>query len=459
MTHLGIEVPLRDPPPLDLGFLPLVKFNESFLRTARRSFHIAVERPDGVAVCPTFIHGTADRFDADVFYVRQTVKTLLWAKGGFRVYLSGDEAVCRAVAEQFAPGGSCAFDADFMADVYRRPFSVTRVDRVPEPRDCPRPVGGHTDGCRIGIDAGGSDRKAVAMVDGRVVYAEEVPWSPKSAADIAYHRDGILAGLRAAAAHLPQVDAVGVSTAGICAGDRLLRSALFEAVPRDAFDPGIYQSAVSELFGPVPCAVVNDGDVSALAGAALLGQSDVLGLAMGTSLAAGYVDGKGRITGWLNELAFVPVDAGPTAPIDPWSGDRGCGVSCLSQEAVIRLAAVAGISLDSALSPAQKLAAVQALTERDDPRALEVFDTVGVYLAHALARYHGLYRFRHGLLLGRVTSGKGGRRILERCRAVLTAEYPAVAEAVTIHLPDEQSRRTGQAEAAAGLPVIDASDK
>ena len=450
MTHPGIEIPTAMPP--DSGFLPLEKFNESYLRAARQPFHVAVERPDGVAVCHTVVHGTAERYDADVFHVRQVVKTLLWAKGGFRVYLSGDEAICRAVTALFASGGDCAFDADFMADVYRRPFAVLRADTVPEPWDSPRHLGGHTDGCRIGFDAGGSDRKAAALRDGQVVYSEEIPWAPKAAADPAYHYAGIVAGLRAAAAHLPGVDAVGISTAGICSGDRLLRSALFEAVPRESFDPDIYRRAVRDVFGPVPCAVVNDGDVSALAGSALLGETDVLGIAMGTSLAAGYVDSAGRITGWLNELAFVPIDASPNAPVDPWSGDRGCGVSYLSQEAVCRLARQLGIPLYDALSPAEKLRAVQLLAERNDSRALAVFDNVGMYLAHALALYRELYPFRHVLLLGRVVSGVGGERILARCRSVLEREYPDLVKSFSLHLPREDQRRTEQAAAASALP-------
>ncbi len=438
----------------DAGFIPLTRFYQEHQRAARQPFHVAVERPDGVAVRHVLIHSTTEHFADDVYFVRQTVKTLLWARGGFRVLLAGDAAVCRAVAAIFSPTGERAFDADFMAGVYGRPFSVERVETVPEPWDSPRPAGGTGLGCRVGFDAGGSDRKAAAVMDGRVVFREEVPWAPKEHADPAYHYDGIVAGLRAAAAHLPRVDAVGVSTAGICVDDHLVRSALFARVPRNAWDPGIYLRAVRDAFGSVPCAVVNDGDVSALAGAALLGERDVLGIAMGTSMAAGYVDGGGRITGWLNELAFVPVDAAPDAPVDPWSGDRGCGVSYFSQESVIRLARDAGIALDGSLSPAEKLTAVQALAERGDARALAIFDTVGGYLAHALALYRSLYPFRHVLLLGRVVSGVGGERIAARCRAVLARDYPALSQAATLHLPPENQRRTGQAAAAALLPGI-----
>ena len=39
-------------------------------------------------------------------------------------------------------------------------------------------IGGFSDGCRIGFDAGGSDRKVCAVKDGEVVYSEEVIWFP-----------------------------------------------------------------------------------------------------------------------------------------------------------------------------------------------------------------------------------------------------------------------------------------
>ena len=103
----------------------------------------------------------------------------------------------------------------------------------------------------------------------------------------------------------------------------------------------------------------NDGDVSALAGAMSLGENNVLGIAMGTSEAVGYVDEKGNITGWLNELAFVPVDVNPDAMEDEWSGDIGCGVKYFSQDGVIKLAPRAGINLSESLSPAEKLKEVQ----------------------------------------------------------------------------------------------------
>ena len=52
---------------------------------------------------------------------------------------------------------------------------------------------------------------------------------------------------------------------------------------------------VCKEFGDVPVVVANDGDVTALAGAMDLDDNAVLGVAMGTSEAGGYVDPDGNI--------------------------------------------------------------------------------------------------------------------------------------------------------------------
>ena len=315
----------------------------------------------------------------------------------------------------------------------------------------------HLDGCRIGFDAGGSDRKVSAVIDGEPVYSEEVVWYPKTTADPDYHYNGIVAALKSAAEHLPRVDAVGVSSAGVYINNRTMNASLFLKVPKDLFEQkvkDIYIRAITDTFGDIPYSVVNDGDVTALAGAMSLGANNVLGIAMGTSEAVGYVDREGRITGWLNELAFVPVDANPSAMRDEWSGDIGCGVKYFSQDGVSKLAAPAGIELDEGLSPAEKLKVVQKLMEADDPRAAAVYRSIGCYLAHTLAYYYDLYGCENLLLLGRVMSGKGGDALLETCRKVLSDEYPALSAKLRLALPDEKFRRVGQSAVAASLPEL-----
>lgn len=458
MNYLGIEVPVANTPELDPGFIPLGKFFDAFLKDARQPLSLAVERAGGeVAVYNTFIHGTPDMAEADRYYVDRLVKMLLWMKGGFKVYVSGSEAMYESVRDAYRPGGTREFDADFMSNVYERPFEVVLCDAVPAEYSNPQAVGRHMDGCRIGFDAGGSDRKVSAVIDGESVFSEEVVWYPKVTEDPDYHYEGIVSALKAAAEHLPRVDAVGVSSAGIYINNRTMVASLFLKVPKELFDEkvkDIYIRAITDTFGDVPYVVANDGDVSALAGAMSLGENNILGIAMGTSEAVGYVDENGNVTGWLNELAFAPMDANPEAMADEWSGDIGCGVKYFSQDGVIKLAPRAGIELAEGDAPAQKLKAVQALMEAGDSRAEAVYRSIGVYLGHTLAFYHSFYGLKYVLLLGRVMSGKGGDIILDTCKAVLAEEYPEVADKIVPTLPDEKARRVGQSVAAASLPEL-----
>ena len=456
MEHLGIKIDVRNLPELDPGFIPLYKFNRAFLSDAKKPVGVAVERANGeVAAVETFIHGTQQLHEADCYYINRLVKTLLWMKGGFKIYVCGDESIYEYLKKAYSAGGCQEFDWDYMAGIYERPFEVVMCEKLPENRDNPKAIGGHLSGCRIGFDAGGSDRKVSAVIDGEAVYSEEVVWFPKITADPDYHYEGIVSALKSAAAHMPRVDAVGVSSAGIYINDRTMSASLFLSVPKELYDSkvkDIYIRAITDTFGNIPFCVVNDGDVTALAGAMSLGEDGILGIAMGTSEAGGYVDMKGNITGWLNELAFVPCDLAPDAMVDEWSGDIGCGVKYFSQDAVIKLAPAAGIELDPALSPAEKLKVVQGKMEQGDAGARAIYETIGVYLGYTLAFYALFYEINHVLLMGRVTSGEGGDLVLAKAQEVLRIEYPQLK--MQVNLPDEKSRRVGQSVAAASLPQI-----
>ena len=458
MNYLGIEAEVRNLPELDRDFFPLYKFNHAFLASAAKPVGIALERSGGeMAAVHTFIHGTADMLDADRYYIRRLVKTLPWMKGGWRVYISGDGDMYEYIRGCFSAGGCQEFDWDYFSKIYERPFEVVYTDILPEAKDSPKPAGGHFDGCRIGFDAGGSDRKVSAVIDGETVFSEEVVWLPKVNPDPEYHYEGIVSALKSAAAHMPRVDAVGVSSAGIYINNRTMKASLFLKVPKDLYETkvkDIFIRAIRDTFGDVPYAVANDGDVSALAGTMSLNDNNVLGIAMGTSEAVGYVDENGQITGWLNELAFVPVDANPDAMLDEWSGDIGCGVKYFCQDGVNKLAPRAGIELDESLSPAEKLKVTQKLMAEGDARAAKVYESIGCYLGHTLAYYYEKYGFRYVLLLGRVMSGKGGDLLLEKCQQVLNDEYPEAAAAFKLTLPDEKFRRVGQSMAAASLPEM-----
>ena len=455
MERHGISVEIKNIPVLDPEFTPILRFNQAFLKTASKPVSIAVERADGqMATTHTFIHETPEMAEADRYYIDRLVKTELWMKGGFRIYVN-DKDVCDYLKSVYCKGGAREFDWDYFANVFEHPFEIIFTDKVPESMDISKPMGGHLEGCRIGFDAGGSDRKVSAVIDGETVFSEEVVWFPKITADPDYHYDGIVSALKSAAAHMPRVDAVGVSSAGVFINNRTMAASLFLSVPKELYDAkvkDIYIRAIRDTFGDIPYAVYNDGDVSALAGTMSLNDTNVLGIAMGTSEAVGYVNEDGCITGWLNELAFVPVDANPEAMEDEWSGDIGCGVKYFCQDGVIKLAPRAGIELDESLSPAEKLKVVQKLMEEGDRRAAQVYESIGVYLGHTLAYYYEKYGFRYVLLLGRVMSGKGGEALLETCQKVLNDEYPEAAAGFKLTLPDEKFRRVGQSMAAASLP-------
>lgn len=459
MDVYGLSVPVKNQPALDAGFIPMAAFTRAFEASAAggREMVLAIERNQGqVAARRIRIHGTPEMEKADKVYVERTLKMLLWAYGGWKVSICGNEAMAAYIAQTYAPEGARAFDAEFMGRVYERDFVVESLplSAAPAEKSETAAVGRHLDGCRIGFDAGGSDRKVSAVVDGVPVYSEEVVWYPKTNGDPAYHYEGILSAFKTAASKMPRVDAIGVSSAGIYVDNRAMVASLFLKVPRDLFDKqvkDIYIRAAKEL-GDVPLEVANDGDVTALAGAMSLEEDRVLGIAMGTSEAAGYVDADGNITGWLNELAFAPVDLQETAMVDEWSGDRGCGVKYFSQDSVIKLAPRAGIALEADRSPAEKLKAVQAEVDKGNEAALDIYRSIGVYLGHTLAYYAAFYDVAHVLLLGRVMSGRGGDEIIEGARRVLREEYPDVT--MELHLPDEKIRRVGQSVAAASLPKL-----
>lgn len=446
--------------PLDKNFMPIYRelcdFQEEARKAGGHQLRIALERNDGlVAVHDMWIYPEDRNDERNTFMAERMVKSMLWVYGGFKVTIAGSKAVYEGVKAQYQAGGKRAFDADFMSHVYEQPFEVCYAQApadAPAKKDASAPIGRHLEGCRIGFDAGGSDRKVSAVIDGKSVYSEEVVWFPKTTSDPAYHYEGILSAMKTAASHMPRVDAIGVSSAGIYINNYTMNASLFLKV-----QPEDYEKYVKDIYiraakaiGDVPLTVCNDGDVTALAGAMSLNQDGILGIAMGTSEAGGYVDMAGNITGWLNELAFVPCDLSQVAAVDEWSGDIGCGVKYFSQDAVIKLAPAAGIALDESLSPAEKLKVVQGELAKGNDNARKIYETIGVYLGYTLAFYALFYDINHVLLMGRVTSGEGGDLVLSKAQEVLKQEYPALR--MQVNLPDEKSRRVGQSVAAASLP-------
>ena len=450
------------PHPLDPGFRPPVLANRAFVAEAVAAggvpLVLALERPDGALSrfeTVVFPEGHP-RFAANLPYAERIFKFLLWQRGGCRTYVGGPAALADHLRSVYSPTGARAFDCQFMGeDVYGQPFEVLACTpaEVPPARELGQPLGRHLEGCRIGFDLGASDRKVSAVIDGEAVFSEEVVWSPRLHSDPAYHYGEIMQALRTAASHLPRVDAIGGSSAGILVNNQVRIASLFRGIPKERYGEirDVFLRIRAELG--VPLEVANDGDVTALAGAMSLGENGVLGIALGSSEAAGYVNTEGNLLGWLNELAFAPVDYSPDAPVDEWSGDRGAGALYFSQQCVFRLSPAAGIELPVGVPDAERLKAVQDLLEAGHPGAQQIWETMGVYLGYAIAHYADFYEIRHLLLLGRCTSGRGGGLLLGGALGLLRREFPELAH-LQIQLPDERSRRVGQSIAAASLPPL-----
>ena len=451
---------------LDKNFKPAIlelrKFNKDVLASKNpNKLIIAVERNNGYVFrkeLDVFADGIDD--ERNVFIVERLIKSILWVVGGFKIYIAGSHYIYSQIASYYTDGGLRDFDYHFMGNVYETEVTVVEstYETIPQAKESSIPALGNLQGKRIGFDAGGSDRKASCVVDGEVIYSEEVVWFPKLNSDPDYHYKHIYEAMRNAVDKMGgDVDAVGVSSAGIYIDNRAMVASLFIKVPKDDFDrkiKNIYINVVhqleEELGHPISLVVANDGDVTALAGAIDLKDTGVLGIAMGTSEAVGYVNSEGNLTGWLSELAFVPADFNKDAMVDEWSLDFGVGCKYFSQDAVIKLAPLAGIEIDPELSLAEKLKYVQKLNNEGHPTANQIFETIGVYLAYALAFYAEFYDIKHVIILGRVTSGKGGDTILSVCRETLDKAFPEYAH-FNLCMPSEYMRRVGQSIAAASL--------
>ena len=441
--------------PLDPGYIPMALVLKDFEERAKKEggnkIVIGIERNKGYLSTyemTVFNDGTGHD-DENFDVVERVVKSLLWVRGGYKIIIAGSDVIGNKIKAAYDFGGLREFDRGFMARVYERPFAVEVValENAPAKIEAAEPVGRHLNGCRIGFDAGGSDRKVSAVIDGEPVYSEEIVWFPKTNPDPMYHYEGILDAMKTAASHMPRVDGIGVSSAGVYIDNKIMIASLFLKVSDEDFEKHVKnmyldcaKSLADELGYEIPVEVANDGDVTALAGAMSLDDNGILGIAMGTSEAGGYVDMSGNITGWLNELAFVPVDFNKDAMVDEWSGDYGCGVKYFSQDSVIKLAPAAGIELDPELSPAEKLKVVQGLMLEGHEGARKIYETIGVYFGYAVAYYAMFYDIKHVLLLGRVSSGKGGDIVLEFAKQALANEFPELAKQISISLPDEKSR-------------------
>lgn len=448
------------PTPLDPQFQPVVFFNRHYVAAVKKSGRavplvLGLERENKlVSRYETVVFPESD--STTLVYVERLVKFLLWAWGGGTLYVGGPKAIGEFISKTYSQRGARKFDYDMMTLAYAKAFQVvvTAAEKVPAAKESKVAAGGHLKGCRIGFDLGASDYKFSAVIDGKAVFTDEVPWDPKTQSNPEYHYHHIVSGLHRAAAYLPRVDAIGGSSAGVIVDNEIRVASLLRAIPKKDFQKAAKVFKRIQKEWGVPVQVMNDGDVTALAGALSLGSRGMLGVAMGSSQAAGFMDRQGRIPGWLNELAFVPVDLQPNAAEDEWSKDKGTGVMYFSQQAVNKLLPAAKIKLPEKMGLPERLKEVQALMAKGDARAAKIYETIGIYLGCALAQYMDFYDYEQALILGRVTTGKGGDIVIDKAQEVLKKNFPEVAQKIEIRVPDEKSRRVGQAVAAASLPAL-----
>ena len=441
-------------PPLDTGFTPLFDvFNAlaAEAKAAAKTTRVKIACVRDGNDCDIFeMDFAAPMNDTAIRFCERVVKFMLWASGGHEIVLSAPEELTRRVKADYSPQGSRAFDCGIMRLAYDRDLVVKSVaaDNMPPPRTRALPLGRNLGGCRLGFDLGASDYKISAMRDGETVFADEFPWTPVTATDPDYHFKLLQEGLKKAAAHLPRVDAIGGSSAGMIVENKIKSASLLRGLAeKDRAKGQRLFLRVQEAWG-VPLEVANDGDVTALAGAMSLNTTAILGIAMGSSEAGGYIDRQGCLTGRLNELAFAPVDFSPKAPQDEWSKDFGVGANYFSQQAVNRLAVPAGFRFGDDMPLPERLKVVQAAMASGDDWAAKIYKTIGVYLGYSLPWYRVFYDFDTALILGRVTSGPGGEIIVSTAKQILQELAPNI----TLTMPDEKARRVGQCVAAASLP-------
>ena len=455
-------------PVLDPDFVPAALWNRAYRAKvkadpAARTIDLALCRNDGTTFrwSGKILSATAENAALTLRYIERHVKFLLWQKGGSRLLVAGAPDVAASLAAIYSENGERSFDWGFIGTkIFGEPISVKIDDAsaLPAANDTVMTLGRNLEGCRIGFDLGGSDRKCAALIDGEVVFSEEIVWDPYFQSDPNYHIEGINDSLKRAAAHLPRVAAIGGSSAGVYVNNEVRAASLFRGVSPEDFEKHIRRIffTLKDRWEGIPFEVVNDGEVTALAGSMGLNANRVLGVAMGTSEAAGYVDAEGHIKPWLNELAFAPVDFRDPAesPVDEWSGDHGCGALYFSQQAVARLAPAAGFEFGKMPFPEQ-LVKVQEAMKAGDPRAAAIYETIGCYFGYSIAHYADYYDIANLLILGRVTSGEGGNMIINEAETVLAKEFPDLR--IKLVVPDEKTKRHGQAVAAASLPPLAAS--
>mmetsp|Transcript_103170 Transcript_103170/g.220681 ORF Transcript_103170/g.220681 Transcript_103170/m.220681 type:complete len:490 (-) Transcript_103170:76-1545(-) len=467
------------PAPLDPNFCPFVLSKKRYLKFTRGSPHVldfAIERPGGCCArdsLPVFAD-SHPAHDASVYLGGETIRYMLWQRGGQRLLLSGPPKLCEALSKAFAVGGKYEFEAVTMPKVCGVPWSVQIVGKkedLPKAKEAPIQCGKVASGCRIAFDLGKSDIKTVACKDGEVIESKETEWDVTNP-DPEYHYGLIVKAMKESASKLPRVDAIGGSATGTVSSEsEATWCDCFPNVPPDVYKAKvvpIFKNIAKNEFGGVPIKVINDGEVTAVAGGNMIGEGALFGISLGSSEGAGYINADRSVTGWINEMAYCPLDMNPEGPGNVWSPHRGDASMYLGQRAATRLAAKGGIKLPPEMMPdhpnmkqmkhephAQCLKLIQAAMKNpaSEPQARKIYETIGVYLGYAIAQYTEHLEIKNVMLLGRVSTGTGGDIMQDMAKKVLMADFPHLGH-IRFHTPSEHMKRVGQCIAAAALPEL-----
>jgi len=468
------------PAPLDPNFSPVVLGKKQYMKLLAGSPYTlewALPRADGCArgKLPV-LKDTHPDLDASIHLAGVCIQEMIWQRSASELLLCGPPKVCDELMKAFSPSGKYAFEVKTMPKVCGtpdKPFPVRVVkdaSELPAAKDTRQVCGKDASGCRLAFDLGKSDIKTVAVKDNEVLETKETEWDVTNP-DPQYHWDMILGAMKETASKLPRVDAIGGSATGtVSANSEATWCDIFPNVP-----PDVYQAKVVDIFkrlakefGDVPLKVINDGEVTALAGKMMVNQGNLMGISMGSSEGGGYCDAEGRLMGWINELCYIQLDLNPEAPYDPWTPHSGISHMYLGQRSATRLAAKGGVDLPDDLKPespsmntmkheghAKCLKLIQKAMQdpAKEPQVRLIYETIGVYLGYALAQYSEHYAIENVLILGRVSTGAGGEIMLDKAKEVLMAEFPHLG-GMAFHKPDEHFKRVGQCIAAAALPEL-----
>lgn len=446
------------PLPLDPDFIPAAVFLNDYQDFVLKSPHKSILQIDiyrkNVLLHTACIPICIEWERSHHFFVCERVfKTCLWMVGGDAFFVDGCPGLSDFLANKYSLTGDRKFDADLIGQKsLHRSFEFLQKKLIYSPSK-PHLQKFYVDGQRIGLDLGGSDIKFVAIKDGVILHAEEISWNPYPQTDPQWHLQKILAALQKAAQFLSKVDSIGISMPGILIDEVIQISALFQGLTYEDFLQYIQQlRSFLQFYWPhVPIHMCNDGDAAALFGSYEYQSKRLLALSLGTSVAGGFVSSNLQILGWFNELAFIPIDFSPHAVQEPWSADRGCAASYLSQQGVFRLA-----MRENLISPycenTQKLEWIQEQFLNENPKAITVFETLGIYLGYTIAYLAKWYQMDSILLLGRVCSKQSGQFLTDVAQKVLHKEFSHISETLQWKIPKKESqKRMSQAIAAAYL--------